>query len=128
MPADLHLISGQGTYRHKRQGLASVLQARQMSKLVRPYEMAKPPGSNNYRPTFVRPRTSGESPRHALAEIDCLDDFDVRRLAVYRVDIGLCIYDCWCVTRCKDAEWAFPSEPHAARDVVRTIYVSGGFL
>lgn len=55
MPADLHLIRGKGTYRHERPRLTSVLQARQMSKLVRPYEMAKPPGSNNYRPTFVRP-------------------------------------------------------------------------
>jgi hypothetical protein len=55
MPADLHLISGKGTYRHERQRFGPVLQARQMSKLVRPYEMAKPPGSNNYRPTFDRP-------------------------------------------------------------------------
>lgn len=55
MPADLHLIRGKGTYRHECQRLASVLQARQMPKLVRPYEMAKPPGSNNYRPTFIRP-------------------------------------------------------------------------
>jgi len=55
LSADLHLISGKGTYRHERQRFGPVLQARQMSKLVRPYEMAKPPGSNNYRPTFDRP-------------------------------------------------------------------------
>ena len=128
MPADLHLIRGKGTYRHERPRLASVLKARQMSKLVRPYEMAKPPGSNNYRPTFVWPRTSRESSCHALAEIDRLDDFDVRRLAMYRVDISLCIYDGWSVTRCKDAEWTFPAELHPARDIVRTIYVAGGFL
>ena len=55
MPADLHLISRKRTYRHKRQRLASVLQARQMSKLERPYEMAKPTRSDDYRPTLVRP-------------------------------------------------------------------------